>query len=75
VIAAGRTSRAEPPPSLAASIDSQPPTYQDAFRAGYAQRLAQRRRRGAITGGVVGTLVGFAALVGLAIAALSTAGT
>jgi hypothetical protein len=75
VVVAGRKSRAAPPPTLAARIETQPEAYQDPFRAAHAQRLAQRRRRAMITAGIVGTIVGFAALVGLAAAALSTAGT
>jgi hypothetical protein len=75
VAVAGRKGRAAPPPDLAARIGNQPAVYQDAFRAAYAQRLAQRRRRATIIGGVTSALVGAVAIVGLAFAALASAGT
>jgi hypothetical protein len=75
VAVAGKRSRAAPTLDLAARIQSEPEAYQEAFRASYAQRLAQRRRRAAIIGGVGGVLVGAAAFVGLVVAAISTAGT
>jgi hypothetical protein len=70
VAAAART-QAPPPPHVAQLIANRPAAYQEAFRTGYAQRLAQRRRRAATIGGVAGGVVGVAAVVALVVAAFS----
>jgi hypothetical protein len=63
-----------PQPDITASIQDRPPAYQVAFRAAYAERLGQRRRRAAIIGGVTGGVVGLGALTALVIAVLSNIG-
>jgi hypothetical protein len=68
--AAARRSYPAPPPGIAQAIQHQPAEYQEAFRAAYAERLAQRRRRTAAVAGVTGGVVGAATLVALVVYAV-----
>ena len=49
-----------PPDSLAALAAKVGPAYEEAWRAGYSERLAERRRKAADIGGTIGALVGIA---------------
>jgi hypothetical protein len=46
------------PDSIRWRVADEPPEYQEAYRAAYAQRLTRRRVRAAKTGGITGTLAG-----------------
>ena len=47
-----------PPDSLAALAAKEGPLYEQAWRAGYRERLSERRRRAADVGGTIGALIG-----------------
>jgi hypothetical protein len=62
------------PPALAQPIQSQPPSYQQAFRIGYQERLAERRVRAARKSAVVGGVIGVATLTVFVVNLLKNAG-
>ena len=70
-VAAAGASRTPPPPHVAQRIADRPAAYQEAFRAAYAQRLAQRRRRAAALGGTAAAAAGAATLLAIFLVALS----
>lgn len=62
LLLARRPGDTTPPDSLAALAAREGPAYEQAWRAGYKDRLGARRRRAADVGGTVGAIIG-AALV------------
>jgi hypothetical protein len=73
-VTGARRSWPAPPPQVVRRIQDRPPAYQEAFRVAYAERLAQRRHRAALVGGVAGGVTGVAAIVGLFLYAFSNWG-
>jgi hypothetical protein len=70
-VASAGADRPFPPPDIDQSIADRPAAYREAFRASCGQRLAQRRRRAATIGAVVGGATGLAAIATLLIYILS----
>lgn len=60
LILARRAGDTTPHDSLAALAAKEGPVYEQAWRAGYSERLGQRRRRAANVGGALGALIGAA---------------
>jgi hypothetical protein len=71
VVAGVGASPAPPPPDVGQRITNRPAAYQAAFRTGYAQRLAERRRRAAARAGLLGAVAGAATLLAVVLVGYS----
>ena len=68
---AAEASRPDPPSDVAHQAAGRGAAYQQAFRTGYAERLARRRRRAALFGGAVGAAAGLATAAAIIVSIFS----